>query len=86
MPDIFLARFRDFAASQQSACPLSESDYCELLPIITISMESRDSSVGTALTYGLDDRGFESHQRLRIFLFTTASIPAVGPPSLLSNG
>jgi hypothetical protein len=26
-----------------------------------------------ALRYGLDDRGFESRQRLGIFLFTTAS-------------
>jgi hypothetical protein len=29
--------------------------------------------------YGLDDRGFESQQGLRIFLFTTASRPALGP-------
>jgi len=29
--------------------------------------------------YGLDDRGFESLQGLGIFLFTTASRPALGP-------
>jgi hypothetical protein len=40
---------------------------------------SRDSSVGITLSYGLDDRGFESRQGLGIFLFTTASRPALGP-------
>jgi hypothetical protein len=34
---------------------------------------------GTALEYGLDDRRFESRQRLGIFLLTIASIPALGP-------
>jgi hypothetical protein len=34
---------------------------------------------GIALGYGLDDRWFESQQGLRIFLFTTASRPALGP-------
>jgi hypothetical protein len=34
---------------------------------------------GIALGYGLDDRGFESQQRLGIFLFTTASRLALGP-------
>jgi hypothetical protein len=32
-----------------------------------------------ALGYGLDDRGFGSRQGLGIFLFTTASRPALGP-------
>jgi hypothetical protein len=32
-----------------------------------------------ALGYGLDDRRFESRQGLGIFLFTTASRPALGP-------
>jgi hypothetical protein len=40
---------------------------------------SRESSVDTALGYGLDDRGFESRQRLGIFLFTTESRTALGP-------
>jgi len=31
------------------------------------------------LSYGLDFRGFESRQGLGIFLFTTASRPALGP-------
>jgi hypothetical protein len=34
---------------------------------------------GIALGYGLDDRGFESLQGLGIFLFTTASRPALRP-------
>jgi hypothetical protein len=56
-------------------------------------MESRDSSVGIALGYWLDDQG----SRLRfpagglgIFLFTTASRTALGPtqwvPGALSLG
>jgi len=35
--------------------------------------------VGIALGYGLDDPGFDSRQRLGIFLFTTASRMALGP-------
>jgi hypothetical protein len=34
---------------------------------------------GLALGYGLDDREFESRQGLGIFLFTTVSIPVLGP-------
>jgi hypothetical protein len=34
---------------------------------------------GIALGYGLDGRGFESRQGMGIFLFTTASKPALGP-------
>jgi hypothetical protein len=34
---------------------------------------------GIALRYGLNDRRFESRQKLGIFLLTTASRPAVGP-------
>jgi hypothetical protein len=34
---------------------------------------------GIALGYGLHDRGFESRQGLGIYLFTTASRPALGP-------
>jgi hypothetical protein len=37
------------------------------------------SSVGVALGYGLDDRGFDSRQGLGIFHFTTASRTALGP-------
>jgi hypothetical protein len=32
---------------------------------------------GTAVGYGLDDRGFESRHGLGIFIFTVASRPAV---------
>jgi hypothetical protein len=34
---------------------------------------------GIVLGYRLDDKGFESHQGLVIFLFTTTSRPALGP-------
>jgi hypothetical protein len=33
----------------------------------------------TKMGYRLDDSGFESQQELGIFLFTTASRPALGP-------
>jgi hypothetical protein len=39
-----------------------------------------------ALGYGLYDRGFESRQVLGIFLYTTASRPALGPTQPLSLG
>jgi hypothetical protein len=47
----------------------------------TLCIKSRDSSVGIALGYGLDDRGsrFDSKRGLGIFLFTTASRMALGP-------
>jgi hypothetical protein len=35
-----------------------------------------------ALGYRLDDQGFESRQGMGIFLFTTASRPALGPTQL----
>jgi hypothetical protein len=37
---------------------------------------------GVALGYQLDDRGFESRQRLGIFFFTTVLRPALGPTQL----
>jgi hypothetical protein len=40
-------------------------------------IKSRDISVCIALGYGLDE--FDSRRVLRIFLFTTASITALGP-------
>jgi hypothetical protein len=45
---------------------------------LVVQSRSRDSSVGIALGYGLDDRGFESRQGPGIFLFTIVSIPALG--------
>jgi hypothetical protein len=49
--------------------------------VIWICRKSRDSSVGIALGYGLDDRGlgFDSRRGLGIFLFTTVSTTALGP-------
>jgi hypothetical protein len=41
---------------------------------------------GTALSYGLDDRGFESRQGLGIFSSPLRQDLLWGPPSLLSNG
>jgi hypothetical protein len=38
-----------------------------------------DSSIGRAMVYGLDDRGFESRHWLRNFLFTIVSRPPLGP-------
>jgi hypothetical protein len=48
---------------------------------VTFNIKSRDSSVGIALGYGLDDRvlGFDSRRGLGIFLFATASGTALGP-------
>jgi hypothetical protein len=45
------------------------------------SRRSRDS-FGISLGYGLVDREFEAWQGLGIFLFTTASTPALGPTQL----
>jgi hypothetical protein len=47
---------------------------------ISCPYETRDSSVGIALGYGLNGvLGFDSRQGLGIFLFTTASRTALGP-------
>jgi hypothetical protein len=50
--------------------------------------KSRDSLVGIALAYGLDDGvlEFDSRRGLGIFLFTAVSRTALEPTSLLSNG
>jgi hypothetical protein len=44
-------------------------------------LESRDSSVGIALSYGMDDRGSRVRlpAGLEIFIFTTVSRTALGP-------
>jgi hypothetical protein len=39
-----------------------------------------------ALSYGLNDRGFEFRQRLGIFLLTTASRPALEPTQIPVQG
>jgi hypothetical protein len=40
---------------------------------------SMNKALDLALSYGLEDRGFESRQGLGVFLFTTVSRPALGP-------
>jgi hypothetical protein len=52
-----------------------------VIPKVSIYFKSRDSSVGIAQGYGLDDRvlGFDFRRELGIFLFNTASITALGP-------
>jgi hypothetical protein len=47
--------------------------------ILRTSSRSRDSSVAESWAFGLDDRGSESRRWLGIFLFTTVSIPVLGP-------
>jgi len=56
--------------------------------------ENLKSGIGTnimplerrsALGYGLDDMDFESRQGMGIFLFDTASMPALGPTQPLIN-
>jgi hypothetical protein len=59
---------------------------CSVLQIFhqLLSHQNRDSSVGIALGYGLDDRGsmVRFPARLEIFLFTTAFRTALGPTQL----
>jgi hypothetical protein len=52
-----------------------------ILPLFsnTIYVQEPGELSGIALGYGLNNRGFESRQGLGIFLFTTASRPALGP-------
>jgi hypothetical protein len=47
--------------------------------IINNESEKGTQVSGIALDYGLDYRGFEPRHGLGIFLFTTASKPALGP-------
>jgi hypothetical protein len=47
--------------------------------MLTLKVGGAGYLSGIALGYGLDDRWFESRQGLGIFLFTTASRPALGP-------
>jgi hypothetical protein len=49
---------------------------CFVLPLILRGEAGWLSAI--ALGYGLDEQGFESRQGLGIFLFTTASRPALG--------
>jgi hypothetical protein len=45
----------------------------------------RDSSVAIETVYRLDDQG-SIPGRDKFFFFSTTSRPALGPPSLISNG
>jgi hypothetical protein len=49
---------------------------------------SRDSSVGIATGYGLDDRGVGVRVPLQSYIFISPALPGRfwGPPSLISNG
>jgi len=49
-----------------------------LSPDITRNNEP-EQLIRIALRYGLNNRGFETQKGLRIFLYTTASRPALGP-------
>jgi hypothetical protein len=53
--------------------------YRELFIISNSTCNKLGQLIGIALDYGLYDREFETGQRLVIFLFTTASRPALGP-------
>jgi hypothetical protein len=50
-----------------------------LYPRFSLRVKGRDSSVGIATGYGLDDRGFESQQGLGSSLFTIVTRPAPEP-------
>jgi hypothetical protein len=54
-------------------------DTCVLITYSLLLLRSLESSVGIALSYRLDDRGFDSRQGLGTFLSTTVSRPALGP-------
>jgi hypothetical protein len=64
--------------NDQSSIPRRSGGFCVRYLFQT---KSRDSSVGIALGYGLDDRGsrVRSPEEAGNFLFTIASITAVGP-------
>jgi hypothetical protein len=53
--------------------------WCFLKISSCLLVRNGDSSVGIAMGYGLDDRGFVSGRGWEFFLFTTASRPALGP-------
>jgi hypothetical protein len=56
-----------------------------IIIIVAVFVVSRDSSLGIATGYELDDRG-SIPGRGKIFLFSIAYRPALGPTGLLSNG
>jgi hypothetical protein len=48
--------------------------------------EIRDSVVGTATNYWLDERGVGVRVPVESRIFSSSSRPTLGPPNLLSNG
>jgi hypothetical protein len=59
--------------------------FCLLLTFRILNRGSRDSTVGIATGYRLDDRGrgwSSSPSRVKNFLFSTSSRPALGPTQL----
>jgi hypothetical protein len=66
----------------QSSCEVNEYDFGKA----SSRMKSRDSSVGIALGYGLDDRGSISGGCFEFFCKPPRPERLWGPPSLLSNG
>jgi hypothetical protein len=60
---------------------IKQTAKCPILLAVLKMCKSRDSSVGIALGYGLDDRGSRVRfpRGLEIFLFTTTSRTALGP-------
>jgi hypothetical protein len=53
---------------------------------LTSALDVGEWSASRLQGYGLEEGGFESRQGLGIFLFITASRPALGQFNLLSNG
>jgi hypothetical protein len=53
-----------------------------------LEKKSRDSSVGVATGYELDDRGGRSSSpdNVKNFLFSTSSRPPLGPTHRMGNG
>jgi hypothetical protein len=75
----------DVSANPPSGCSKNTSTLPKLRPVFRLADKTHFLSKsagylsGTGLGHGLDDRWFESRQKLGIFLFTTASRLALEP-------
>jgi hypothetical protein len=66
-------------AAEMRCNPFYSTTYPNVSWIQTLAVSNFTTNLGgIAQGHKLDDRGFESRQGLRIFLFTTASRPALG--------